>query len=102
VRSSPLISAENVRIIDDLASLYAFLLENHCIECIEGFDSRRSQARNGDAVYWRRAGDRTHLRDPLSAIRPRNRPDPGAARGAAALINLPIRESRIALVPAAT
>jgi hypothetical protein len=34
-----LISARNLRIVDRLASLYAFLLENHCIECIEGFDS---------------------------------------------------------------
>jgi hypothetical protein len=34
-----LISAKNLRIADRLASLYAFLLENHCIECIVGFDS---------------------------------------------------------------
>jgi hypothetical protein len=34
-----LISAKNLRIADHLASLYAFLLENHCIECIVGFDS---------------------------------------------------------------
>jgi len=34
-----LISAKNLRITDRLASLYAFLLENHCIECIVGFDS---------------------------------------------------------------
>jgi hypothetical protein len=34
-----LISAKNLRIVDHLASLYAFLLENHCIECIVGFDS---------------------------------------------------------------
>ena len=34
-----LISAKNLRIADHLASLYGFLLENHCIECIVGFDS---------------------------------------------------------------
>jgi hypothetical protein len=34
-----LISAKNLRIANHLASLYAFLLENHCIECIVGFDS---------------------------------------------------------------
>ena len=34
-----LISAKNLRIVDHLASLYAFLLENHCIESIVGFDS---------------------------------------------------------------
>jgi hypothetical protein len=34
-----LISAKNLRIVDRLESLYAFLLENHCIECIVGFDS---------------------------------------------------------------
>jgi hypothetical protein len=34
-----LISAKNLRIADRLASLYAFLVENHCIECIVGFDS---------------------------------------------------------------
>ncbi len=34
-----LISAKNLRIAEHLASLYAFLLENHCIECIVGFDS---------------------------------------------------------------
>jgi hypothetical protein len=36
---SVLISAKNLRIADHLASLYGFLLENHCIECIVGFDS---------------------------------------------------------------
>jgi len=34
-----LISAKNLRIAEHLASLYAFLLENHCIDCIVGFDS---------------------------------------------------------------
>jgi hypothetical protein len=34
-----MISAKNLKIVDHLASLYAFLLENHCIECILGFDS---------------------------------------------------------------
>ena len=33
-----LINAKNLRIVDHLSSLYAFLLENHCIECIVGFD----------------------------------------------------------------
>jgi hypothetical protein len=34
-----LITAKNVRIADHLASLYAYLLENHCIDCIVGFDT---------------------------------------------------------------
>ena len=37
--SNVLINAKNVRIVDHLSSLYAHLLENHCIECIVGFDT---------------------------------------------------------------
>lgn len=36
--SNVLINAKNVRIVDHLANLYAHLLENHCIDCIVGFD----------------------------------------------------------------
>jgi hypothetical protein len=36
--SNVLISAKNVRIAEHLANLYAHLVENHCIDCILGFD----------------------------------------------------------------
>jgi hypothetical protein len=34
-----LINAKNVRMADHLSSLYAYLLENRCVECIVGFDA---------------------------------------------------------------
>ena len=34
-----LINAKNVRIVENLSSLYAHLLDNHYIECITGFDA---------------------------------------------------------------
>jgi hypothetical protein len=37
--SNVLITAKNVRIVDNLANLYAHLLDNHYIECIVGFDT---------------------------------------------------------------
>jgi hypothetical protein len=37
--SNVLINAKNVRIIDHLSNLYTHLLENHCIDCIVGFDA---------------------------------------------------------------
>jgi hypothetical protein len=37
--SKVLISAKNVRIVDRLSNLYAYLLENHYIESIVGFDA---------------------------------------------------------------
>jgi hypothetical protein len=37
--SNVLINAKNVRIIENLSSLYAHLLDNHYIECITGFDA---------------------------------------------------------------
>jgi hypothetical protein len=36
--SNALISAKNVRVAEHLANLYAHLLENHCIDCLVGFD----------------------------------------------------------------
>jgi hypothetical protein len=45
-----LISAKNLRITDRLASLYAFLLENRCIECIVGFDSNILNIFSRDAL----------------------------------------------------
>jgi hypothetical protein len=45
-----LISAKNLRIADHLASLYAFLLENRCIECIVGFDSTILDVFSRDAL----------------------------------------------------
>jgi hypothetical protein len=45
-----LINAKNLRIVDHLASLYAFLLENHCIECIVGFDSNILSIFSRDAL----------------------------------------------------
>ena len=36
--SNVLISAKNVRIAEHLANLYAHLVENHCVDCILGFD----------------------------------------------------------------
>ena len=36
--SNALISAKNVRVAERLANLYAYLLENHCIDCLVGFD----------------------------------------------------------------
>jgi len=37
--SNVLINAKNVRIVENLSSLYAHLLDNHYIECITGFDA---------------------------------------------------------------
>jgi hypothetical protein len=48
--SNVLISAKNLRIADHLASLYGFLLENHCIECIVGFDSTILSVFSRDAL----------------------------------------------------
>jgi hypothetical protein len=39
VGSNTLINAKNVRVAEHLANLYAYLLENHCIDCLVGFDS---------------------------------------------------------------
>jgi hypothetical protein len=36
--SNVMINAKNVRIVEHLSNLYAHLLENHCIDCIVGFD----------------------------------------------------------------
>jgi hypothetical protein len=36
--SNVLISAKNVRVDGHLAKLYAYLLENRCIDCLDGFD----------------------------------------------------------------
>jgi hypothetical protein len=38
--SNVLISAKNVRVADNLANLYTYLLENHCIDCIVGYDPK--------------------------------------------------------------
>src|SRR6202795_4889486 len=36
--SNVLINAKNLRIAEHLANLYAHLVENHCVDCIVGFD----------------------------------------------------------------
>jgi hypothetical protein len=45
-----LITAKNVRIADHLASLYAYLIENHCIDCIVGFDANILDIFSRDAL----------------------------------------------------
>jgi len=45
-----LINAKNVRIADYLSSLYAFLLERHCIDCIVGFDTNILDIFSRDAL----------------------------------------------------
>lgn len=45
-----LITAKNVRIADHLSSLYAYLLENHCIDCIVGFDTNILDIFSRDAL----------------------------------------------------
>jgi len=45
-----LITAKNVRTADHLASLYAYLLENHCIDCIVGFDTNILDIFSRDAL----------------------------------------------------
>jgi hypothetical protein len=58
--SNVLISAKNVRVDEHLAKLYAYLLENRCIDCLDGFDpniltifSREvlKRIRNNDPVW---------------------------------------------------
>jgi hypothetical protein len=45
-----LINAKNVRVADHLSSLYAYLLENHCIDCIVGFDTNILDIFSRDAL----------------------------------------------------
>src|SRR5277367_6116038 len=45
-----LINAKNVKIVDRLSSLYAYLLENHCIDCIVGFDTNILDIFSRDAL----------------------------------------------------
>jgi hypothetical protein len=45
-----LINAKNVRIADHLSSLYAYLLENHCIDSIVGFDTNILDIFSRDAL----------------------------------------------------
>ena len=45
-----LINAKNVRIADHLSSLYAYLLERHCIDCIVGFDTKILDIFSRDAL----------------------------------------------------
>jgi len=55
--SEALVTATNVQVGPRLRSLYAYLLENHCIECIEGFDPANLTVYSREALSGIKDGD---------------------------------------------